>query len=425
MKDLYKNIIKDFHLNGILEYKKRDYSVPINSGKIINIIGSRRAGKTYFFYQLIDEITKNTSLENIIYINFEDERISAEQKDLQFLLEAYFELYPNNSKNIYFFLDEIQYVEGWEKFVRRIYDTISKNIFITGSSSKLLNKEIAHSLRGRSITFEIFPLSFKEFLGFNNIDSDDIHSTKQKALIKNAFNNYIKEGGFPEVISAEDNIKSKIFGSYFDVMIYRDIIERYGVTNTSALKLFIKKCISNTSNKISINKLFNELKSQGIKISKDSLYQFSEYVQDCYLLFLINKYSESLSVQIAGEKKIYSIDNGLAKSVSFYFSEDNGRMLENLVFIELKRRGYDVFYYSNKHECDFVFAQKNKIEQAIQVTYKLHPGNIEREISGLYEAIDKFNLTKGLLLTEDTSQIEETKFKKIEIMTVWKWALTK
>lgn len=423
MKNLFKTIIKDFHAAGIPVHKKRDLSVPINSGKIVNIIGSRRAGKTFYFFQLIDHLLKSTSIENIIYVNFEDERLSTEAKDLQYLVDAYFELYPEQNSPLFFFFDEIQYITGWEKFVRRLYDTVSKNIFLTGSSSKLLNKEIAYSLRGRSITYELFPLSFSEYLRFINVEISNSFSTRQKSIIQNKFERYLTGGGFPELVSAEEQLKPRIFQSYFEVMIYRDIIERYKIASITSLKIFIKKCMANTSNKLSINKLFNELKSQGVKTSKDTLYLFTEYVQDCYLLFLVNKYSESLSIQSVSDKKIYCIDNGLANAVSFKFSEDRGRMLENLVFLEMKRRGEEVYYYSNKVECDFVVSRKNKIVQAVQVTKALHSGNIEREIAGVSEAIKVFDLECGLILTEEDASLPRGIDVKIEIKPVWRWLL--
>jgi hypothetical protein len=423
MKEIIKSIIKDFHENPLQDLIERKLSVPLNSKKIITIIGSRRSGKTYFLYQLMKNLPKSVQREDIVYINFEDERLELEANDLQLILESYFELYPYNRNPLYFFFDEIQNIENWEKFVRRIYDTVSKNIFITGSSSKLLSKEIATSLRGRSISYELFPLTFDEYLKFKNIKTEDLYSPRNKARLVKAFNDYLSEGGFPEVVNYDRELRSKTMQSYLDVMIYRDIIERYGIKNPSALRYFIIKSLSNVSNYFSVNKLFNELKSAGIKISKDSIYEFINYVNDCYLVFLINKYSESISIQNANEKKLYCIDNGIVNSVSFKFSENKGRMLENAVYLHLKASGKSIYYYREKGECDFIIHEGTKVKMAIQVSYELHDENKKRETEGLLEAMRYFKLKEGFILTKDRSDEIIIDGKKINVLPAWRWLL--
>lgn len=423
MKDVIKNIIKDFHKVKLPEYVKRELNVPVNTNKIISIIGGRRTGKTYYLYQLIENLLQTVKREDIIYINFEDERLNLKADDLHFIIEAYYELYPHNKNPLYFFFDEIQNIKNWEKFVRRIYDTISKNIIITGSSSKLLSGEIATSLRGRSISYELFPLNFKEYLRFMAIDSDDIYSTKNKSLIFSSFHDYLYWGGYPETVNYNNELKIKTMQSYLDVMIYRDIIERYEIKNPTALKYFIKKCLANVSNYLSVNKLYNELKSMGIKIGKDTIYDFINYVHDCYLIFLVNIYSESINVQNTNEKKLYCIDNGIVNSVSFKFSENIGRMLENMVFLQLLNKGNSVYYFSDKKECDFVVLKKGKIVEAYQVTYELSELNRSREVDGLLEAMNYFDLKEGFILTMDQSEEFEVKKKRIKVMPVWKWML--
>lgn len=423
MKELLKTIIKDFHAKPLPEFIDRKLSVPINSGKIITIVGSRRAGKTYFMYQLISQLLASINIIDIVYINFEDERLNLKIEDLHLLIDSYYELYPDNTNQLYFFFDEIQNISNWEKFVRRIYDTFSKNIFITGSSSKLLSKEISTSLRGRSVTYEMFPLTFEEYLKFFKIDSSDTYSTRNKSKIIKTFKSYLTQGGFPEVVHYNDDFRTKTLQSYLDVMIYRDIIERYEISNPVALKYIIKKSISNISNYLSINKLYNELKSVGIKVSKDSIYLFLNYIQDCYLLFLVNIYSESINVQNTNDKKIYCIDNGLANNVSFSFSENIGRLLENAIFINLKAKGNSIYYYSNTRECDFVIQEKSKIIKAIQVTAELNSNNRTREIEGLVEALNKFNLKNGLVLTLDQKETINADNKIIEVEPAWKWLI--
>jgi predicted AAA+ superfamily ATPase len=423
MKEVIKSIIKDFHKSPKHNYKERNLSVPLNSKKIITIIGSRRTGKTYFLYQLMDKLPVNVKRQDLIYINFEDERLNLKGEDLHLIIESYYELYPENKNQLYFYFDEIQNIQNWERFVRRIYDTVSKNIVITGSSSKLLSKEIATSLRGRSISYELFPLSFNEYLSFNEIDPDDTYSTRNKARIVKAFNDYLFDGGYPEIVNYDRELKIKTMQSYLDVMIYRDIIERYDIKNPTALKYFIKKSLSNVSNYLSVNKLFNELKSSGIKIAKDTIYDFINYVNDCYMIFLVNIYSESINVQNSNEKKLYCIDNGIANSVSFKFSENKGRLLENAIYMHLRAKGKEIFYYSEKKESDFVLQKNSKVNAALQVTTELNNSNKEREVEGLMEALRYFKLKEGIIITLDQSDEIVLENKHISVIPAWKWML--
>ena len=423
MRRTFKNIIQDFHNRPLPLFKNRQIQIPLDTAKIITLIGSRRAGKTYLMYQIISQIMETHAKQNIIYINFEDERLMDENLNLGDIMDAYFELYPETKKEIWFFFDEIENINGWEKFVRRVYDNYSKNIFITGSSSKLLDKEIASSLRGRAITYEIFPLSFSEYLSFRDINHHDTNSTRNRAKIVNAFNDYLMNGSFPETVFLNSEIRKKTLQTYFNVMIYRDIIERHKLTNLTAVKYFIKKAIANTSNRISINKIFNELKSQSVKVSKESLYEYMEYAQDCYMLYFMNIYDLSLAKQSVNEKKMYCIDNGLINASTFKLSKDFGRLLENLVFLELRRRNNEIYYHSGKKECDFILTREQEPHTAIQVTYNFDETTRAREISGLNEAMTKYNLPEGIILTIEQETEFDYEHKRIKVIPVWKWLL--
>lgn len=414
MKEAIKAIIKDFHNRGVPQAIERKINIPLNSGKIITIIGARRAGKTYVLYQAM---TKIKDITNIIYINFEDERLEISAKEMNQILEAYFEMYPNKKEEeLYFFFDEIQEITGWEKFIRRIYDTVSKNIFITGSSSKLLSKEIATSLRGRTITYEVFPLSFKEYLRFKNTE-EDIYSTKGKARMLASFDEYLQKGGFPELISMNQEIYEKSLGTYFEVMIYRDIIERYSITDPIPLKKFIKKLISNTAKEFTINKVFNSLKSEGIKISKDTIYKFLDYCNDAYLILPLTNFSETTAKRTI--KKAYSIDTGLSSLISFALSKEKGRLFENIIFLELKRKEKEIYYYKGKSECDFIIKNRENTIQAIQACCELTTDNQQREINGLKEAMNRFKLQEGLILTCS----QEKTIDNIRVMPAYKWLM--
>lgn len=424
-KQLLKQIIRDFHLSENFDVKPRNIQPPIDTKKIISLIGVRRCGKTSIFYHMINQLIEKIEKTKILFLNFEDERFELNSDELDLILQAYMELYPSYKlSECYFFFDEIQNIPNWEKFIRRMYDTISKNIFITGSNSKLLSSEIATSLRGRTLNFEIFPLSFKEYLSFKDIEVD-FYSSKSLAFIKNAQESFLKNGSFPEILFLEEIYANKTLQEYFNVLLYKDLAERYNITNTVALKFFLKRIISSSTKQISINKIFNELKSSGIKIGKNTLYEFLEYVQNIYLALTLQKYDNSLINKELGEKKIYSIDIGLNNATEFRFSDDIGKSLENAVFLELKRKEFDIYYYrTSKSECDFLVFDKNTISDVIQVTFDMSDENTKsREIKGLIEACKNFDLKSGTIITFDSEDELIENGIKIKIIPFYKWSI--
>lgn len=424
-KQLLKQIIRDFHLSENFDVKPRNIQPPIDTKKIITLIGVRRCGKTSIFYHMINQLIEKIEKTKILFLNFEDERFELNSDELDLILQAYMELYPSYKlSECYFFFDEIQNIPNWEKFIRRMYDTISKNIFITGSNSKLLSSEIATSLRGRTLNFEIFPLSFKEYLSFKDIEVD-FYSSKSLAFIKNAQESFLKNGSFPEILFLEEIYANKTLQEYFNVLLYKDLAERYNITNTVALKFFLKRIISSSTKQISINKIFNELKSSGIKIGKNTLYEFLEYVQNIYLALTLQKYDNSLINKELGEKKIYSIDIGLNNATEFRFSDDIGKSLKNAVFLELKRKEFDIYYYrTSKSECDFLVFDKNTISDIIQVTFDMSDENTKsREIKGLIEACKNFDLKSGTIITFDSEDELIENGIKIKIIPFYKWSI--
>ena len=268
-KEIIKTLISEFHHKSLPVYRLRETSIPINLEKIITLIGTRRSGKTFLLYQIIDHLLQKTDKTAIVFFNFEDERVELIDSEADLILQAYRELYPNRDlASCYFFFDEIQNLAGWEKFVRRLYDTVSRHIFLTGSNAKMLSSEISSSLRGRSISYEVFPLSFKEYLSFNDI-SIDFYVPEIKATIYNTMETYLEFGGFPELVTiADPNVRYKILQEYFDVMLFRDLVEHYDIKNLISLKFFLKRLFSCATKQVSINRIYNDLKSAGIKIGK-------------------------------------------------------------------------------------------------------------------------------------------------------------
>ena len=428
-KEIFKLVIKEFHELKFPEIKERDLLLPQNTNKIITVSGPRRSGKTYYFYQTIQKLRKKIEHSRIVYLNFEDDRLlPLNLKDLNNLIEAYFELYPENkTKQVYCFFDEIQNIDGWELFIRRIYDKEKIKIFITGSSSKLLSKEIATSLRGRTLNYQMFPLSFKEFLRFKNVklEKNFVYS-KIRFQIKKLFEEYLVFGGFPEVVLEKDDLKLSVLKNYYDLIIYRDLVERFAIRNTIFLKSLTKYLLTNFSATFSINAYYQGLEKP-LKPAKETVLEYLSYLQEIELIFLAPIFSYSLKTQQVNPKKNYAIDNGLRNTIAFQFSQDYGRLLENLIFIELKRRDKEIYYHKQKNECDFVVKDNLKISQAIQVTRELNQKNKERESNGLIEAIQEYKLKDGLILTKDQEKEIIKKIGgqkiKIQVMPIWKWLL--
>jgi predicted AAA+ superfamily ATPase len=405
---------------------ERGVQLPLNSGKISVLSGVRRCGKTALLKLTRDKLIQSgVPLTKTLFFSFDDERLILKVDELDFILQAYREVYPQQNLNeCYFFFDEIQNIEHWEKFIRRIYDNESKNIFISGSNSKLLGSEIATSLRGRTLLQELFPLDFSEYLSFKGIEAS-FQSAQQKALLIHEFESYLKQGGFPETVDCSESRRLQILTDYYQVLLFRDIVERYQVTRIQALKYFIQKLIANLTKPFSLNKIYNEFKSQGVKTSKDNLYEILGYVEAVYLGLRVYKFDYSVVNREMSDKKIYAIDNGLLNAISYQFSENWGILLENTVSIRLRKRfSNNVFYFKQKGECDFILFDRDQPILAIQVCYDMSNSETrQRELNGLNEAMDYFNLTQGLIITmyeeETIAQLEKT----IVVKSAYKWML--
>lgn len=423
-KELFKYLIKEFHERKLPEIYPRAFEIP-ETRKIVSLIGARRIGKTSYFFQVIGELEASVGRERILYINFEDERIlPLDVKDLNSILEAYYELYPENvDRELYLFFDEVQNVPGWEIFVRRLYDRGDLKIFLTGSSSKMLSKELATSLRGRTLTFYLHPLNFREYLTFKGIELvRDFEYSKQRFELKKLFEEYLYEGGFPEVVLEAPELRKKILQDYFEMMIYRDLVERFSVRNTGLLKALTKYLVTNIGTLFSVTSYYKAIKQEQ-EVSKGTLLEYLSHLEDISLVYFLPLFSYSLKAQAINPKKVYCLDNGLRNSISFTFSKDEGRLAENLVFLELMRREKEVYYWKNGGEVDFVIKEENNSLIAINVTYS--DSLAEREISALkkFSKEDEISprIKELILLTKDTEKTENG----ITYIPLWKWMLEK
>ncbi len=423
MKETFKKLIINFQERIFDNILSREYIIPTETKKIVSLIGVRRSGKTYILFSLIEKLRKTVDNTNIIYINFEDDRLFPIQlSDLDTLLEGYYELYPHKrEEKIYLFLDEVQNIDGWEKYARRIYDTEKIQIFITGSSSKLLSSEIATSLRGRTITYEIFPFSFREYVNYKNIEIN-LYSSKSISFIKNAFNAYLINGGFAETFDETADVQKRILKDYLDLIIYKDVIERYSIKNQSLLKHLIKYMFVNMGTLISVNKLYNEYKSQGYKVGKDTLQDYLSYLQEAYTLFTAPIHRNSVKEEQRNPKKLYAIDNGFKKLFSISMSDDYSKLYENLAFLHLRRRTNEVYYFKQTQEVD-LYVKTDK-EYLVNVAYNIDDEKtFKREINALVEGMAYFNLKNSYLITHDKDETIEIDGKNIEVIPMWKWLL--
>ncbi len=427
-KEKWAEIIKGFHEKPLPDLIERKIEIPkeIPLRRAISIIGPRRSGKTYTMYRLIKSIMSDKIETNrALYINLERTDLrGSDSTDLISMLETFYEIYPQNkTKKIWLFLDEIQNVNEWETFVRTVIDSENVQVFISGSSSKLLSKEIATSMRGRALTYILLPFSFAEFLTAKGIMASKYFSASEKAVIVNKLGNYLEYGGYPEVVIFPEQ-KEKIMLDIVETTIYRDVVERYKIRNTNLLQLLIKSLINSSAKEFSIHKFYNFIKSMNLKASKNSLYHYVNALSEVFFIFLLRKFSYSHRVTEQSIPKAYVVDNGILTSNGI---SNRGRLIENMVFIELKRRGEKVFYYKSidDKEVDFVILEKNKVKQLIQVTSSLEERDVkERELSGLLKASKELKCKNLLVISEDKEGEEIVGNRKIKYAKLWKWLVS-
>ena len=416
MKDLLKQIILE--QQEILHAQNKRYVQRyiadewLQTSEILIISGIRRCGKSVLMQQIRDRL-----VEKDFFFNFDDERLATfKLDDFQKLQECFVELF--GEQHTYYF-DEIQNIEGWERFVRRLYNAGNK-IVITGSNARMLSRELGTHLTGRYIQVEIYPFSFQEYLAMNEIpvNAKTLYTTTGRATMVKSFVKYMECGGFPKFL--QDGSVSYLT-SLYESIIYRDILTRNGLTNEKEMQELMFYLASNATKRVTYSSLG---KVVGIQ-HPDTIKNYLEYIQQTYLISQLFRYDPSVKKQMMSPKKIYFVDNAIIKRIGFNATENNGVFLENLVFIELKRRGWDVYYYADKKECDFIVRKGLHISDAYQVTLKMDsPQTREREIAGVREAMQAYSLSKGYILTfEGKETINFNDGTIVEVVPVWEWIL--
>jgi hypothetical protein len=413
MKELLKTVIMDQQ-----EMVWKDSFVPrelserfLSDNTIVVITGIRRCGKSTLLHQI-----RSVRKEKDYYLNFDDERlIRFTVEHFQVLHELFIELF-GEQKTFYF--DEIQNISGWERFVRRLSDYGYK-IFITGSNARMLSRELGTHLTGRYISLELYPFSFREYLVFahQTITEREMVSTAGRAKMSRWFSEYLTMGGFPAYLENQYELYLK---SLYESILYRDVLVRNNLTNEKEVLELVYYLASNVAGLSSYNSL---RKIIGIK-NATTIRNYIGFIQDTYLLFQVSKYDPSLNKQVVNPKKTYFIDNSLVLKLGFSFSAQSGRLMENLVFIELKRRGKQVYYHQGHTECDFVIREGARITEVVQVCYLFkEPGVADREIRGLTEAMAQYGLKRGTIITTDTEETLQHEGYTIRVVFAWRWMM--
>ncbi len=397
-KEILKDLIvsqRDFldkSEQGTLREKEKE--VKIEDSFALIITGIRRCGKSTFLNQLLKRQKKG------YYLNLEDPRVDGfELSDFNKIEVIMQELYGEGG--VYFF-DEIQVVLGWEKFIRYLVDKKEK-IVLTGSNASILSRELGTKLTGRHLSVELYPFSFKEFL-----------SLKKEKPSVDSFEEYLNKGGFPEYLKKEN---PAVLHELLSDVVMKDIAARFGIKNTAILNKIVIYLISNVGKEFSYNSIKKMFEIKSVK----SVIDYISFFENAYLVFTLPRFSYSYKQQQVNPKKVYSIDNGFSSNNSASFSKDYGKMLENLVFLALRRRYKNIFYFQERNECGFIIKEKDKIIDALQVCFDLDEENKTRKINGLIEALEKFNIKKGIILTYKQEDEFKIKDKKVKVLPVWKW----
>lgn len=430
-KNVIKSLIAFKQQEMPFEVIHRDAELPINKRKIITIPGVRRCGKSTLMMIAINELLQQgVPAEKILWLGFDDERLkNMDSNDFDDIITAYMEMFPEIPiAEVHMFFDEIQIIKDWEYFVLRLYKTYCKNIYVCGSNATMLSTELNTALRGYPLEYETYPLSFNEYCRFKNVSTTGFLE-QDIAKIKNAFASYIHASAFPEVVLTDSETeKLKVLHGYFDTLLLKDIAEHYQISNIAVLRYFVKRIMANLTKPTSILSIYNDIKSQGLKIGKDDLYRWANHITDTFLFIRIPKYERSLAKEQKALPKYYCIDNGLRNAVLLPQSDDNGKLLENTVLLHLYRNlglAEKISYFQEtSSECDFVLQQNGEVRQLIQVCWNLSDEDTrKREINGLLSAAQATGCHNLCIITLDEEGLIRQNDAEIKVTPAWKWML--
>ncbi len=424
-REVFNRIVVEWLEKPLPELSPRSITLKPNTDSITAIIGPRRVGKTSLMMLTIKGLLGKVKKEEILFVDFEDNRLAGiSSAELDALFVAHREVTGVEPK--YLFFDEIQQAPHWSKFIRRLHNSGKYRIVVSGSSSKLLSKEIATELRGRYRSTLLLPFSFKEFLSLKGFVYDNkVQFSEKKGLLLRLLEEYMSYGGFPLIVQKSDlNDKRDLAKSYYETTFYKDVVERHKVKSVDIMEALMNYVLNNNSNLFSVSSFGKILKEKGVKASKKTVSLYLKYLEDAFFVLLSEKFSYSAKVRTLNPKKAYLSDNSFQSFLSSNFSPDKGKILEALVMQELKRRDSHQYYFKGKRECDFIIKNGSKFE-VMQVTYELSQSNKERETLGLIEAIEATKAQKATILTFDQEEEILIDGKKISVKPAWNWLIEK
>lgn len=430
MIEKLKAMILDFHESQLETGVPRRVSQQVVSGKASVCIGVRRSGKSTYLFQIMQRLLdRKVPRQNILYLNFFDDRLHGlDQAGIGLVTEAYYALFPEkkNAEMVYCFFDEIQSISGWEPFVDRLMRTEKCEVYLTGSSARMLSKEIATQMRGRALSWEMFPFSFREFLDYKGIASTGPLSTKRRLLVQKAFGEYWQTGGFPEVLSLTRQLRVKTHQEYFHAVLFRDLIERHDVAHPKAVNDLAHWLVNNIASPYSVNRLTGYLKSLGHNAPKSAVSDYLAWFEDAYFFFSVRIFDASLARSHTNPKKAYCVDHAMITSLSSGILVNSGHLLENLVFTALRRIFSEVFYYKSTTglEVDFIVPSRVRPAILIQVCESIaEPQTRKREVAALVAAMAELKIKSAIIVTRSDGDRIETDEGTIEVLPIWKFLL--
>jgi len=430
MIETLKSILLDFQEVRLETGVPRRLHIETVSGKATVCIGVRRSGKSTYMFQIMERLlASGVTRENILYLNFFDDRLHNLRRDgFGNITEAYYALYPEkkNKEMVHCFFDELQDLADWETFIDRLMRTENCTVYLTGSSAKMLSREIATQMRGRALSWEIFPFSFREYLDWKGTEWIGNLSTRKRLLVQKAFDEYWETGGFPEVVGLNRRLRIKTHQEYLQAILFRDLVERHDVSHPKAITDLAYRLLDNIASLYSVNSLTGYLKSLGHKAPKSAVADYLEWFEDAYFLFTVRIFDASLARSNTNPKKIYCVDHALISSVASGILINAGHLLENLVFIALRRLYPDIYYYKTKtgKEVDFIVPLHGGARVLIQVCESLkEPQTRKRETAALTEAMAELGLKTGKIVTRNDSEQIENGGGIIEVVPIWRFLL--
>jgi predicted AAA+ superfamily ATPase len=413
----------------------RDVRVPDLEGTAIAFVGMRRVGKSYLMLQEMHRLLADgVPRSHMLALNLEDDRLGpADLSTLSDALEYLFRTGPaRHDQTAHLFLDEVQVVQGWEQFVLRVLNTENARVRVTGSSAKLLSTEIATGLRGRSIAVEVLPFSFREYLrhrGLEELAADPVGAAARSRL-EREFDAYLKGGGFPAVQAMEDIDRRRTLQDYVDLVIFRDVVDRWDVGNLFALKWLVSHLLSSFSREFSVNRLYNDLKSQGVAVGKDTLHSYLDHLLDARLLYTVSVRRASYRARQVNPRKVYAADPGLAAAVAHPSADDTGFLLENAVYLELRRRHGRLheesvsYFHEDEGDADFVVDGGTGEPRVTQVAASLRDDRTRaRELGGAEAAMRSLGVRCATVVTLHESEHISTSAGVVEVVPAWRWML--